>query len=101
MVLTSYGSFQRSCHHYIPAHPLPDVVQQALDICTPPPSPSTTIAVCHVACRWYEGMAGTETREKVAVVAEEEKHEESGNETKKRLLRQQIRRPFLLQLLQL
>ncbi|KAF8343379.1 hypothetical protein F5887DRAFT_1212518 [Amanita rubescens] len=59
------------------AHPPPDVIQQALDIRTPPPSPpplpSLTLPVVG-----DEDMAEIEVKEKVA---EEEKHEENGNET--------------------
>ncbi|KAF8334570.1 hypothetical protein F5887DRAFT_1256417 [Amanita rubescens] len=62
------------------AHPPPDVVQQALDIRTPPPSPpplpSVTLPVVG-----YEDMAEIEVKEKVAAVVEEEKHKENGNET--------------------
>ncbi|KAF8343383.1 hypothetical protein F5887DRAFT_1159792 [Amanita rubescens] len=62
------------------AHPPPDVIQQALDIRTPPPSPpplpSVTLPVVG-----DEDMAEIEVKEKVAAVVEEEKHEENGNES--------------------
>ena len=62
------------------AYPLPDVVQQALDIRTPapslPPLPSVTLPVVS-----DKDMAGIEAKDKVAAVVEEEKHEVNGNET--------------------
>ena len=59
------------------AHPPPDVVQQALDVRTPPPSPpplpSVTLPIVD-----DEDMASIEAK---GNLAEEEKHEENGNES--------------------
>jgi hypothetical protein len=81
------------------------MVQQALNIRTPPPSPpplpSVTLPVVG-----DENVAGIGAKAGVTAVIAAEKHEENGNETESENDRLQVatavatgRRPFLLQLL--